>query len=74
MVGPGVNFYVFWSCTAVNLALAFRIIHEVFVDVFRPYPALKDLGTALFKWAAIIMVLVSVALISLSPLGWESRC
>ena len=63
-------FTLYWSAEALNVVLAFKIIHEVFLDVFRPYPALKDLGTALFKWAALIMVLVSVVLISLSP-GWD---
>ncbi len=63
-------FYTFWITTAVNVVLAFKIIHEVFLDIFRPYPALMDLGTALFKWAALIMVLVSVVVISVSP-GWD---
>lgn len=65
--GWTLKFDVFWASAAVNLVLAFRIIHEVFLDVFKPYHALKDLRTALFKWAAIIMVLVSVVLISVSP-------
>ncbi len=63
-------FYTFWIAAAVNVVLAFKIIHEVFLDIFRPYPALRDLGTALFKWAALIMVLVSVVVISITP-GWD---
>ena len=68
--GQNLYFDVFWTTAALNLVLAFRIIHEIFLDVFKPYHALKDLGTALFKWAAIIMVLVSIVLISVSP-SWE---
>lgn len=63
-------FYVYWIAAGLNVIFAFQIIHEVFVDVFRPYPALKDLGTALFKWASLIMILVSVVMISVSP-GWD---
>lgn len=63
-------FYTYWIAIAVSLALEFKIIHEVFVDVFVPYHALKDLGTALFKWAALVMLLVSVVLISTSP-SWK---
>jgi MFS family permease len=63
-------FYTFWSGAALNVIIAFKIIHEIFLDIFRPYPALRDLGTALFKWAALIMVLVSVVVISVSP-GWD---
>src|SRR5438067_707111 len=63
-------FYVFWVANSVNLVLEFKIIHEIFLDIFRPYHALKDLGTALFKWAALIMVLVSVVMVSINP-GWD---
>lgn len=63
-------FVVYYVSAALNVVFAFKIIHEIFLDVFRPYPALKDLGTALFKWAAMIMILVSVVMISMSP-GWD---
>src|ERR1700686_1337290 len=61
-------YFTFWIAMALNLVLDFKIIHEIFLDIFRPYHALKDLGTALFKWAALIMVLVSVVLVSTSPI------
>jgi len=60
-------FYTFWAGAALNVVLSFKIIHEIFLDIFRPYHALRDLGTALFKWAALIMVLVSVVVIAVSP-------
>ena len=63
-------FAVYYGSVALNVIFAFMIIHEVFLDVFRPYPALRDLGSALFKWAAMIMILVSVVMISMSP-GWD---
>ncbi|HKW17557.1 MAG TPA: hypothetical protein VJO35_08630 [Terriglobales bacterium] len=62
-----VYFIIYWVETTVTLAFDFKIIHEIFIDIFRPYHALKDLGTALFKWAALIMVLVSAVLISSNP-------
>jgi len=52
-------FYLYWACSAVNLVLGFMIIHEVFLDVFRPYYTLKDLGSVMFKWAALVMLLVA---------------
>ena len=69
--GDTAYFYVYWISAALNVVFAFQIIHEIFLDIFKPYPALKDLGTALFKWAALIMILVSVVLISVSP-GWDN--
>jgi hypothetical protein len=68
MANYRIYFCVFWFTTAINLILEFKIIHEVFLDVFRPYHALKDLGTALFKWAALVMVLVSGVFITTNPI------
>lgn len=62
-----VYFGVYYCAAALNVILAFKIIHEVFFDVFRRYPALRDLGAALFRWAAMIMILVSVVMISVIP-------
>jgi hypothetical protein len=61
-------FFTFWVASIINLILDFKILHEIFLDIFRPYHALKDLGTALFKWAALIMILVSAVLISTNPI------
>jgi len=54
-----VYFWAFWLAQAMNAALGFKIIHEVFLDVFRPYHALQDLGTPVFTWAGAVMVLVA---------------
>jgi hypothetical protein len=53
-------FYAYWIGAAISALLSFRVIHEVFLDVFRPYHTLKDLGTVLFKWTGVVMLLVSV--------------
>jgi hypothetical protein len=53
-------FGMYWLGEAANAVLGFKIIHEIFLDVFRPYHTLKDLGTLLFKWAGVVMLLVSV--------------
>src|SRR3982074_2263253 len=52
-------FYAYWISAAISLAIGFKVIHEIFLDVLRPYPNLKDLGTLLFKWAALVMLLVA---------------
>lgn len=38
-----VYFWVYWCGELVNAVLAFKVIHEIFLDVFRPYHTLKDL-------------------------------
>src|ERR1039458_5231590 len=52
-------FYVSWISTAISAALGFMVIHEAFLDVFRPFHTLRDLGTVLFKWAGLVMLLVA---------------
>jgi energy-converting hydrogenase Eha subunit E len=61
-------FYAAWATTGISVVLGFKVIHEVFVDVFRPYHALRDLGTVLFKWAGLVMLMVAgVMAISAGP-------
>lgn len=52
-------FYVSSFATAVSVALGFMVIYEAFLDVFRPFHTLRDLGTVLFKWAGLVMLLVA---------------
>jgi len=60
-------FYAYWITSAISVAIGFKVIHEVFLDVFRPYHTLKDLGTVLYKWAALVMLLVAVVVAAASP-------
>jgi hypothetical protein len=52
-------FYSYWATTFVSVVLGFRVIHEIFLDVFRPYHTLRDLGTVLFRWAGFVMLMVA---------------
>jgi hypothetical protein len=52
-------FYASWASTAVSAALGFLVIYEAFLDVFQPFHTLRDLGTVLFKWAGLVMLLVA---------------
>jgi hypothetical protein len=52
-------FYLYWFSHAISVVLGFGVIHEVFLDVFRPFHTLRDLGTVLFKWAGLVMLLVA---------------
>src|SRR5437879_8277640 len=52
-------FYLYWFSTAIGVLLGFKVIHEVFLDVFRPFHTLRDLWTVLFTWAGLLMLLVA---------------
>jgi len=64
-------FWLFWFAEAVGAILGFKIIHEIFLDVFRPYHALKDLGTPVFKWAGLVMLLVSIVVAASNSFGQD---
>jgi len=60
-------FYTYWTTSAVSVALGFKVIHEIFVDIFKPYHTLKDLGSVLFKWAGLVMLLVAGVVAASNP-------
>jgi hypothetical protein len=62
-------FYAYWISAAISLAIGFKVIHEIFLDVLRPYSNLKDLGTLLFKWAGLVMLLVAMVVTAASQPG-----
>ncbi len=65
-------FYVSWIGTAIGVVLGFKVIHEAFLDVFRPFHTLRDLGTVLFKWAGLVMLLVA-GVVSISSNSSETQ-
>lgn len=64
-------FYSYWICGAISLAVGFKIIHEIFLDVFRPYHTLKDLGSLMFRWGALVMLLVAIVVAASTPASAE---
>src|SRR5215469_1877161 len=52
-------FYLYWGFDAISVTCGFLVIHEVFVDVFKFFHTLRDLGTVLFKWAGLVMLLAA---------------
>jgi hypothetical protein len=54
-----VYFYVSSCSTAISVVLGFLVIYEAFLDIFRPFHTLKDLGAVLFRWAGLVMLLVA---------------
>jgi hypothetical protein len=64
-------FYAYWISGIIGLAIGFKVIHEIFLDVLRPYPNLKDLGTLLFKWAGLVMLLVAIVVTAASQSGGD---
>jgi len=52
-------YYVYWTCSALSVAVTFAVFQEIFKDAFRPYEALRDLSVILFRWCALVILLVA---------------
>jgi hypothetical protein len=53
-------FYLYWVGAAVSTILGFKVIHEVFVDVLRPFHALRDFSSMLVRWAGLVVLLIAI--------------
>jgi hypothetical protein len=52
-------YYVYWMCSALSLIVTFAVFQEIFKDAFRPYEALRELSVILFRWCALVVLLVA---------------
>ena len=49
---------------AGSAALRFAVVCEIFIQVFRVYPPLKELGEVVFRWATVILMIVAVLIVA----------
>jgi hypothetical protein len=61
-------FYSYWAVTILSVAFTFAIIDELFRVAFRDFAAIRNLGTSIFRWAAL-MVLIAAVLTAFSFLN-----
>ncbi len=53
-------YWLYWVSVALSALISFGVLQEVFHDAFRPYEALRDLSVILFRWSALVVLLVGV--------------
>jgi hypothetical protein len=51
-------YYVYWAVQALSIVVSFAVLLEIFKDAFRPYEALRDLSVILFRWCALVVLLL----------------
>src|SRR5919201_4167765 len=52
--------YFYGSQAVVGAALSFAAIYEVFSTVFKPYDALRDFASVMFRWAGLVLLIVAL--------------
>ncbi len=60
--GAAVYFYAFWIATAGTSILGFAVLREIFLQIFRPYDSLRQFGDVLFRWAAVVLVMIAIVM------------
>src|SRR5712692_2105646 len=63
--------HAYLSCEAVDTVLKFGVIWELFSQVFRPYEGIRELGSALLRWASVILLFIAV-IVAASTSGSDS--
>jgi hypothetical protein len=53
-----VYFYGYWSTLVLCIGFSFAVFLELFRDAFRPYEALRELSTILFRWCVLVVLLL----------------
>jgi hypothetical protein len=53
-------YWGYYISVALSALVSFAVLQEIFHDAFRPYEALRDLGVILFRWSALLVLLIGV--------------
>jgi hypothetical protein len=53
-------FYAYWTFALLGVFVEFVVIYEIFSHIFSPYEALRRIAMVLFRWSALVLVMVAV--------------
>lgn len=66
-VSYAVFFYVYWGTEAIDAIFTLVVLQEIFSKVFNPYSSLRNIGSVLFRWLAILLCLFAVFSAAVAP-------
>jgi len=52
-------YFGYWTNFGLSVLISFAVLQEIFKNAFRPYEALQDLSIILFRWSALVILLVA---------------
>jgi hypothetical protein len=53
-------YYAYYINLGLSVLISFAVLQEIFKDAFRPYENLRELSIILFRWSALVVLLVAV--------------
>jgi hypothetical protein len=51
-------YWGYYVSVALSALVSFAVLQEIFRDAFRPYENLRDLSVILFRWSALVVLLI----------------
>jgi hypothetical protein len=60
-------YFLYLLFMAINATFRFAIIREIYLHLFRPYRGMVDLGRGLFRWVALVLVVIAVIVAVYAP-------
>jgi hypothetical protein len=72
-VASDTYFYLHWVLSALGDLFALAVFRELFFAAFKPFVGLRDMARVVFRWAAVAMILIGVAVMLSSSLPGPER-
>jgi hypothetical protein len=69
MVSYTMYYYAYWAGTAITVLLTLALIDELFRLSFRNFTAIRDLGTRIFRWAALLVFFAEIISLDMHAKG-----
>jgi hypothetical protein len=67
-----VYFLLFWGVYVANAVILFFVCSEIFRSALLAFSGLQRVGTIIFRWAALVSLIVSLSTVSFGKLGLSS--
>ncbi len=66
-------FVLFWLSEFIEIPLSIAVIHELYENTLMDYEAIRRAAGVLFRWAAVVLILVGAVAVGSSPAADASR-
>jgi hypothetical protein len=51
--------FSYWLFELIDAVLGFAVIYEIFGQMLKPYPSVRQIGNLLFRWASVVLVVIA---------------
>jgi len=63
----------YWIANGFSVLLALAVMDETWRRLFHPFGAVRTLGSTVFRWAAVVLILIALIVAFSAPEGYSGR-